>query len=205
MVEGTYGKYLYPISFMIEKSLAALTLLQFPSIDAKHLKKARNVINGMYEFPVEDIMSMDGNAMISVKDVLSDYLNRFADDRMKGIKEYSNGYLFEKVKINGAVLSSKEMTDFLSEYVPLATTRIIFSCDLVYLLKAYVENCDRIKNDIDRLIILAEEAKAVRCTKALKEYAQSGIMHIETVQCANDEASVDELINEVRNRKIDGN
>ena len=163
---------IYPVTFLMQKNLAALTLLQFPSVAASRFEGAKLVLNQEYHLPVEDITEMYKNVIVSVSDARSECLRRFTETKLSGYPFYLNGYLFEKQlkgnKTFEEILDSDKMVSYLYEYVPLATIEIILRCDLDNLLKVYLENCPRLENNANIIWDMANELKAEKCLQLLQ-------------------------------------
>ena len=156
---------------MIQKNLAALTLLQFPSVASDRFEEALTVLNQEYHMPIDDIVELYKRVIVSVSDVRSECLRQFTETKLSGFPCYSMGALFEKVSKDSKefkeILDSDTMVSYLNEYIPLATAEIILRCDLDNLLNVYLENCPRIKDNIGILRNIAEEVKAEKCLQVL--------------------------------------
>ena len=152
---------IYPITFLVRKMLAALTVLQFSEFAGGYDSIAREYLNAKHALPQEmlDLIEPCGGS-ISISDMSSTYLNEYSSSFSATRRDAENGYILYKAGKQGKISKRNELDAFIDHYVLIATAEILMRCHLLHMMKIYLENCEELRKHIEVLITMAKELGA---------------------------------------------
>ena len=168
---GRSTEKLYPITHMIRKNIAALTILQLPEHSGTNVEIAEWYLNKRHIMTDSMYVLNNGYApcLISLNEFRSSYMKSLYEEYAKDNKKVVDGYYKRSVKSKTVIIDDEQFDEYIDKCVLYGTAEVLIKGHADNLLKIYLEKKDASVLDRDVLRKMAEEFSAEYCLMLLND------------------------------------